>query len=104
LFLWLQIIPHAFGFRRPPVLNTLQAINAKVDMCNVLSDIEIAQGMLAKREESEQEQQEQVRLCSMGLQVLAAPMRQPVGPHTISGQPCTSGASLVDLVPELQPK
>jgi hypothetical protein len=31
-------------------------------MCNVLSDIEIAQGMLAKREESEQEQQEQVRL------------------------------------------
>ena len=43
------------------MLRSLQAVNAKVEMCNVLSDIEIAQSMLAKGEESEQGQQKQVR-------------------------------------------
>jgi hypothetical protein len=43
------------------VLRNLQAVNAKVEMCNVLSDIEIAQSMLAKGEGSEQGQQKQVR-------------------------------------------
>ena len=74
----MQIIPHAFGFRRPPVLRSLQAVNAKVEMCNVLSDIEIAQSMLAKGEGSEQGQQKQVRPWHCHVDVWTAQCADPV--------------------------
>lgn len=37
------VIPHSFGRQRPPLINTLDKVKTKFDMCNVLSDIETAQ-------------------------------------------------------------
>lgn len=39
------VIPHAFGRRVPPVIDTLELLQKKFDMLNVLNDIEIAVGM-----------------------------------------------------------
>ena len=39
------LIPHAFGRSVPPPINTPELLQKKVDMLNVLSDIEIALGM-----------------------------------------------------------
>lgn len=39
-------IPHAMGRQRLPVLNDAEAVQRKMDMLNVLGDIEIAQGLL----------------------------------------------------------
>jgi poly [ADP-ribose] polymerase len=40
-----QLIPHAFGMRRPPVINTAEMLKAKYDLVSVLNDVEIAQGI-----------------------------------------------------------
>lgn len=37
------VIPHSFGRNRPPPLDTLYKVKAKIEMCDVLSDIETAQ-------------------------------------------------------------
>lgn len=39
------LIPHAFGRRVPPPIGTIELLHKKVDMLNVLADIEIALGM-----------------------------------------------------------
>jgi len=39
-------IPHAMGRQRLPVLNDAESVQKKMDMLNVLGDIEIAQGLL----------------------------------------------------------
>ena len=37
------VIPHTFGRARPPMIDTLEKVQAKFEMCDVLSDIETAQ-------------------------------------------------------------
>ena len=37
-----QVIPHSFGRQRPPVISSLEAVKTKLDMCNMLGDIEYA--------------------------------------------------------------
>ena len=37
------VIPHSFGRARPPLLDTLDKVKGKLEMCDVLSDIETAQ-------------------------------------------------------------
>jgi poly [ADP-ribose] polymerase len=39
------VIPHSFGRRVPPVIGTQEMLQSKMDMLNVLSDIETALGM-----------------------------------------------------------
>ena len=39
------LIPHAFGRNVPPPINTMDLVRKKIDMLNVLNDIEIALGM-----------------------------------------------------------
>ncbi len=43
----LQVIPHSFGRVKPPVINTLDMVRQKYDLCNVLQDIETAQQMMS---------------------------------------------------------
>ncbi|CAM9928667.1 unnamed protein product, partial [Hapterophycus canaliculatus] len=42
-----QVIPHAFGRQRPPVISTDDMLRAKVEMLNVLQDIGEAQTLLS---------------------------------------------------------
>jgi poly [ADP-ribose] polymerase len=42
------VIPHAFGRRTPPVINTVELLFKKKEMLNVLNDIEIALSMESK--------------------------------------------------------
>lgn len=49
------VIPHAFGRRVPPPISTLDLLHKKVDMLNVLNDIEIALGMEKKESEAAEE-------------------------------------------------
>ena len=44
------LIPHAFGRRVPPIIHTMEMLQKKMDMLNVLSDIELALGMEKKTE------------------------------------------------------
>ena len=50
-----QVIPHSFGRRRPPILQTTSMVEDKIRMCDVLSDIEVAQDMLDPKQEEDQE-------------------------------------------------
>src|SRR5439155_9602433 len=49
------LIPHAFGRRVPPPINTLELLQKKFDMLNVLNDIEIALGLEKKDDKEEKE-------------------------------------------------
>src|SRR5205823_9971902 len=49
------LIPHAFGRRVPPPINTHELLQKKFDMLNVLNDIEIALGLEKKDEKADQE-------------------------------------------------
>ncbi|TPX43361.1 hypothetical protein SeLEV6574_g05106 [Synchytrium endobioticum] len=40
------VIPHDFGFKVPPVINTKAILKAKLEMCEILSDIQIATTIL----------------------------------------------------------
>ena len=40
------MIPHSFGRRKPPVIDSLPVVQQKYDLCNVLGDIEAAQLMV----------------------------------------------------------
>ncbi len=51
----MQVIPHSFGRRRPPILQTTSMVEDKIRMCDVLSDIEVAQDMLDPKQEEDQE-------------------------------------------------
>ncbi len=53
------LIPHAFGRKVPPPINTIELLHKKVEMLNVLNDIEIALGM--EKKESKVAQQEDLR-------------------------------------------
>ncbi|KAJ3178167.1 Poly [ADP-ribose] polymerase 2 [Geranomyces variabilis] len=44
--LFYTIIPHAFGMRRPPLIDTPQMLKAKLEMVEALGDIEIATEIL----------------------------------------------------------
>ncbi|OCT85690.1 poly(ADP-ribose) polymerase family member 3 L homeolog isoform X1 [Xenopus laevis] len=55
------IVPHNFGRRTPPVIDTVEVLQAKKDMLLVLADIELAQTLQAdkvKKEEEEEKVQE----------------------------------------------
>ena len=41
-----SLIPHNFGRKRPPLIANMNVLNSKIDMLNVLSDIEAAQEMI----------------------------------------------------------
>mmetsp|Transcript_19383 Transcript_19383/g.41946 ORF Transcript_19383/g.41946 Transcript_19383/m.41946 type:complete len:849 (-) Transcript_19383:893-3439(-) len=41
-----QVVPHSFGRRVPPVIDSLDTVQQKFDLCNVLMDIEAAQQMV----------------------------------------------------------
>lgn len=49
------VIPHAFGRKVPPPIDTLELLQKKYDMLNVLNDIEIALGMEKKAGKEEEE-------------------------------------------------
>ncbi len=40
-----QVVPHSFGRSVPPVIQSMQTVQQKYDLCNVLKDIEAAQQM-----------------------------------------------------------
>lgn len=50
------LIPHAFGRKVPPPISTLDLLQKKFDMLNVLNDIEIALGMQKKDARAEAEE------------------------------------------------
>lgn len=41
------MIPHSFGRVKPPVIDSLDTVRQKYDLCNVLQDIETAQQMMS---------------------------------------------------------
>lgn len=52
--LCIQVIPHSFGRRRPPVISSTSIVDVKVEMGNVLSDITVAQDMLGTKQEEQE--------------------------------------------------
>ena len=46
-------IPHDFGFNKPPMINTLDAIKQKVNLLEALGEIEIAMKVLQDKTEAE---------------------------------------------------
>jgi len=60
------VIPHNFGRKKPTPITSLEGLKEKVDLLNVLSDIEIAQGMKSeiekntKEEKNEEEEIEEI--------------------------------------------
>jgi poly [ADP-ribose] polymerase len=50
------LIPHAFGRRVPPPINTLDLLHKKFEMLNVLNDIEIALGLEKKTPSGKEEE------------------------------------------------
>jgi poly [ADP-ribose] polymerase 2/3/4 len=54
------IIPHSFGRNVPPVIKSAELLQKKVDLLNVLSDIEIAQGMKENSDKVTNTQEEDI--------------------------------------------
>ena len=52
----MQVIPHNFGRQRPPIIHSQKMVEDKIRMCDVLSDIEVAQDLLESKSEEEEEQ------------------------------------------------
>ena len=52
----MQVIPHNFGRHRPPIIHSQKMVEDKFRMCDVLSDIEVAQDLLESKQEEEEEQ------------------------------------------------
>eukprot|EP00803_Ostreobium_quekettii_P003819 evm.model.scf_1223.2 EVM.evm.TU.scf_1223.2 scf_1223:21871-26792(+) len=44
-----QVIPHSFGRRRPPVINTIAMVQEKIELCDVLGDITTAQSLMKSK-------------------------------------------------------
>lgn len=57
LLLTAQVIPHNFGRQRPPIIHSQLMVEDKIRMCDVLSDIEVAQDLLEAKDETEEEVQ-----------------------------------------------
>lgn len=53
-----QVIPHNFGRQRPPIIHSQKMVEDKICMCDVLSDIEVAQDLLETKPQEEEEQVE----------------------------------------------
>ena len=53
---YLQVIPHNFGRQRPPIISSQKMVEDKIRMCDVLSDIEVAQDLLDPKQEEEEEE------------------------------------------------
>lgn len=51
-----QVIPHSFGRQRPPIIHSQKMVEDKIRMCDVLSDIEVAQDLLDPKQEEEEEE------------------------------------------------
>lgn len=51
------VIPHAFGRRRPPLIDSAEKLRIKLDMLNVLSDIELALAIHEDAQVTHQQQQ-----------------------------------------------
>ena len=49
-----QVIPHNFGRQRPPIIASQSMVEIKIRMCDVLSDIEVAQDLLEPKEKEEE--------------------------------------------------
>jgi len=47
------VIPHDFGFKKPPIISDQEDLQKKMDLLEVLGDIEIAQKMLASEKNQE---------------------------------------------------
>ncbi|KAL3130720.1 Poly [ADP-ribose] polymerase 3 [Trebouxia sp. C0009 RCD-2024] len=50
-----QVIPHNFGRQRPPIIRSQKMVEDKIRMCDVLSDIEVAQDLLELKPDEEEE-------------------------------------------------
>ena len=46
------VIPHSFGRQRPPVIDNAELLNQKLEMMNVLGDIEIAQNLASAKKKA----------------------------------------------------
>lgn len=53
-----QVIPHNFGRQRPPIIRSHKMVEDKIRMCDVLSDIEVAQDLLEPKPDEEEQQVE----------------------------------------------
>ena len=53
LLLTAQVIPHNFGRQRPAIIHSQRMVEDKIRMCDVLSDIEVAQDLLEAKDETE---------------------------------------------------
>ena len=53
------LIPHAFGRKVPPPISTMDLLHKKVEMLNVLNDIEIALGMQKSKSKSKEKEEVQ---------------------------------------------
>ena len=53
LLIVMKVIPHNFGRQRPPIIACQSIVENKIRMCDVLSDIEVAQDMLEPKEKEE---------------------------------------------------
>ncbi len=51
------VVPQNFGRSKPPLINTLENLQAKYDMLMVLSDIELAQSMQEQEKIKPQEEE-----------------------------------------------
>lgn len=51
--IFMKVIPHNFGRQRPPIIVCQSMVENKIRMCDVLSDIEVAQDMLEPKEKEE---------------------------------------------------
>ncbi|KAK9841524.1 hypothetical protein WJX74_007215 [Apatococcus lobatus] len=50
-----QVIPHNFKRQRPPIIADQDALDTKFEMCNVLNDIEVAQGLKEQQAEEHED-------------------------------------------------
>ncbi|KPI86479.1 putative poly(ADP-ribose) polymerase [Leptomonas seymouri] len=48
------LIPHDFGFRRPPLINTVMMLKEKIEMLDTLSQLEVSSNLLSQESPSEE--------------------------------------------------
>jgi len=81
------VIPHSFGRRKPPLIDSAAALRAKYDMVAVLQDIEQAQSLAASA------QKEKERLAALG-----GIVKQKV-PHPLDLKAASLKATIAPLPP-----
>ena len=50
------VIPHDFSFKKPPIISTLEELQNKMDLLEVLGDIEVAQNLIDKEKKQKSEE------------------------------------------------